>query len=122
MKPAWLGWLGVMALVACGAPDDAADTDREGALTNITPSDGVQQTIGDCWDFASSGWIEALSRRPDGATPIDISEGLVSYLHWFLQITDPQFRSLDETGSWGRAVEILRRYGWMSETEFLSQA
>jgi hypothetical protein len=109
-------------LAGCSASSETNAETSQAPVTNITPSDGVQQTIGDCWDMTSSAWLETLSKRPTNATPVDISEAYVSYLHWYRQIRDPQFATLKPEGNWGRAVELIRRYGWMSETDFLSQS
>lgn len=118
------GLLGA-AVAGCSA-DSASEPSAARAadqpITDVPLSPTVQQTISDCWDMASGSWLESLSRRPAGAPGIDISEGYVSYVYWFMQLANPSFSQLNELGNWGWAVELTRRFGWMTEQEFLGQA
>lgn len=111
----------VVALAGCassGSGDEASASD----ITSIAPTAAIQQTIPDCWDYATTGWVESLSARPDGAAAVDLSEAYVSYMAWFRELIYSGATTIDATGSWGKGVELLRRYGWMSETDFLGTA
>lgn len=113
---------------ACAAPSDDAAA-RHDDITDVTPPPPVQQSIGNCWVFATNAWIEAMSARPAGATAVDLSEAYVSFLYWLDQISAPPppftrglVFTLRPTGSWGIAADLLTRFGWMPETEFLDVA
>jgi hypothetical protein len=112
------------AMAACASTSDSADSASD--ITNVTPPPPVQQSIGNCWVFATNAWIESMSARPVGGTAVDLSEAMVSYLYWLDQITTPptpggpELFTLQPTGSWGLAADLLSRFGWMTEADFLS--
>lgn len=108
------------SLGACSSPDATGTSEAD--VTTVELSPNVQQTISNCWDLATTAWIESLARRPDGAEGVDLSEAYVSYMYWYLQLVDPTFTALNELGNYGFAAEILARYGWMTEQEFLGQS
>ena len=58
-------------------------------VTTMTPPAPHQEAIGNCWVFATNAWIETLSGRTTGSTPVDLSEAFVSYIWWFEQIVAP---------------------------------
>lgn len=125
MKTRFALLFGLLGAVGCAdtadQPSKAVAT-ADQPITDVPLSPGVQQTISDCWDMASGSWLESLSRRPAGAKGIDVSEGYISYIYWFVQIANPSFNQLNELGNWGPAVELTRRFGWMTEQEFLGQS
>ncbi|MBX3233713.1 MAG: hypothetical protein KIT84_21440 [Labilithrix sp.] len=113
-----------LGAAACAdtSPDAARDTSE---ITTVSPPPPVQQSIANCWVFATNAWIEALSARPVGGTQVDLSEAYVSFLYWLDQISAPgalehPIFTLRATGSWGTAADLLTRFGWMTEEEFLT--
>lgn len=113
----------VATLAACSHETITETASNEADVTDVQLSPNVQQTISNCWDMATSAWIESLSRRPQGAEGVDISEAYVSYMYWYVQLVHPNFPgTLNELGNYGFAAEILARYGWMTEQEFLGQS
>ena len=116
---------GLLSLAACADASSKDDTTTSD-ITNVTPPPPVQQAIGNCWVFATNAWVEAMAARPAGAMPVDLSEAYVSFLYWLDQIAAPpgpfapELFTLRPTGSWGLAADLLTRFGWMPEAEFLS--
>lgn len=108
---------------------EGEEATRKDEITDVTPPPPVQQSIGNCWVFATNAWVESMSARPPGAVPVDLSEAYVSFLYWLDQISAPpqpftrgQLFMLRPTGSWGIAADLLTRFGWMSEAKFLNVA
>ena len=121
------GWLG-LALLTTAACSRAGGSDTASSdITSVTPPAPLQESIGNCWVFATNAWIETLSGRTTGSTPVDLSEAYVSYLWWFEQIVAPpganapELFQLQVLGSWGDAADILLHYGWLPEATFLSE-
>jgi hypothetical protein len=94
-------------------------------LTSINKTAARQQSINNCWLYATAAWTESLHLRVS-KEKLDVSEAYWSYFYWFDQLTDHRFspnrsRKIEATGTWGSAAEILRQRGWMNETDFLPQ-
>lgn len=128
----WLFPLGLglpILAAACGGSSADAPASRHDDVTSVAPPPPVQQSIANCWVFATNAWIESMSARPPGATAVDLSEAYVSFLYWLDQISAPPgpftegtLFTLRATGSWGIAADLLTRFGWMPEAKFLSVA
>ena len=119
--------LGLLGAAACG--DHGQDS---GDVTDVQHSDVKDQTIGNCWVYASVGWAESLVLRYTG-NELDISESYITYWHWFEQITTPahgerrvstlkdeEDPELKTGGFWGVAGEVMLRYGMMQEGDFIA--
>lgn len=125
MRLTALALLGFGALAACSSGSSSGSSASD--ITSVTPPAPVQQSIGNCWVFATNAWIETLSGRTTGSTAVDLSEAYVSYIYWFNQIVapppenGPELFTLQVLGSWGQAADILTHYGWLPEATFLSE-
>lgn len=91
------------------------------------PQTGVrdQKETGNCWLFATLGWIESLelgAAREAGrtATVAHYSPAYLDYWDWYEKITAGAIaqktaggirEELDGGGSWGAAVELVSRWG-----------
>jgi len=125
-----LSAMSVLALsthaVGCGTEDVGDESDD---VTDIKNSDVKKQAIGNCWSYAVVGWAESLHLTHSG-DELDLSESWITYWHWYEQITGAgpaddvaiSRMSGDEisTGGWfGVGVEVLRRYGVITEGAFI---
>jgi aminopeptidase C len=117
-----------LALLAFSACDDGIDSSTDD-VTDIQNSSVKNQSIGNCWVYATVGWAESLHLTHTG-TELNLSESYVSYWHWFEGIAgakdQPKLATLqgDEisTGGWyGIAVELMLRYGVMDEGAFIPE-
>lgn len=111
-------------LPACGSDDaSSASTGAENEVVDIPNTKVKDQSIGNCWIYATAAWAESL-RLGYAGEELDISESYMSYVDWFHGIQDGDFSEKDglETGGWfGEAAEYLRRYGVMDEGAFIPE-
>ncbi len=117
------------APVACvaEAPEAATSTDD---LTDVKQSSVKNQSIGNCWVYATMGWAESL-HLTQTAEELNLSESWISYWHWYEELAGPppgllKLADLDKgqlsTGGWfGLAAEIMRRYGVIKEGSFIPE-
>ena len=114
-------------VVGCAADDSGSQSDD---VTDIANSKVKNQSIGNCWVYATVGWAESLRLGYSGEE-LNLSESYITYFHWFEEITGgisgfPAVASLsgDELstgGFWGVAAELMRRYGVMDEGRFIPE-
>ncbi|MBS2012593.1 MAG: hypothetical protein JST00_06895 [Deltaproteobacteria bacterium] len=125
-------WLSLAALVALGGATAAGcatndepttDTDVGSAsddITQVNHSKVKRQSIGNCWIYATSGWLESLNKEATGQEK-NTSESWTTYWHWFDQITNGQAGSELQTGGfWLTAINLVLRYGIVMEGDFIA--
>jgi hypothetical protein len=124
---ALLPLLALSAVPACASDtstsEPAAATGDEQEVVDIPNTSVKDQSIGNCWIYATSGWAESL-RLGYAGEELNISESYLSYVDWFHGIQDGNFTAKDglQTGGWfGEAAEYLRRYGVMDEAAFIPE-
>lgn len=110
----------------CGA-DTGSNTDD---VTNVNNSSVKNQSIGNCWVYATMGWAESL-HLTQTAEELNLSESWISYWHWYEEIAGPpaglpSIAQLEKgqisTGGWfGLAAELIRRYGVITEGSFIPE-
>ena len=81
--------LGAAGAVGCTADEESvasADEDPTGAsvddITGVDQSKVKRQSIGNCWLYATSSWLEALNKGASGVE-MNTSESWLTYWHWF---------------------------------------
>ena len=114
------------SVAGCGSETDSNTDD----ITNVQNSSVKNQSIGNCWVYATMGWAESL-HLAQTAEELNLSESWVSYWHWYEELAGPpsgqvSLASLDKgqlsTGGWyGLAAEIIRRYGVITEGKFIPE-
>jgi hypothetical protein len=112
----------VAALVAgCAAQGDGSTTSAAN-ITDVPQTQVKDQSIGNCWTYATTGWVESLAKIAT-KKDMNLSESYVSYWYWYEQLTDPTFsgNAIIEGGSWGEAVELIRKWGMMDEAAFIPE-
>jgi hypothetical protein len=121
-----------VAFVAPGCADETGTSTED--VTDIANTDVKKQSIGNCWIYASVGWVESLRLTHSGEA-LNLSESYVTYWHWFEQIHDgvngePALGDLDNEegvyelntgGWWATAAELMRRYGMVDEGIFIPE-
>lgn len=116
------------SLAACSfAVDDAAS--RSDDVTSVENTSVKSQAIANCWLYATAGWAESLHK---GATSrdVDLSEAYWNYWYWYEQITggdislseEISWNGITQGGWWGLGVDLVERYGWMYEGDFIADA
>ncbi|MBM4357053.1 MAG: hypothetical protein FJ096_02985 [Deltaproteobacteria bacterium] len=119
--------LALTPLVA-GCTEQPASSEED--VTDVLNSSVKNQSIGNCWIYATMGWAESLHLTHTG-TELNLSESWISYWHWYEQLAGAppglvQLSRLDKdqlsTGGWfGLAAEIARRYGVIAEGAFIPE-
>lgn len=122
--------LTALSLLPLGAACTGETDSSEDNVTDVKNSSVKNQSIGNCWVYASMGWAESLHLTQSGEE-LNLSESYISYWHWYEQIAggpagQVQLAKLDKdqisTGGWyGLAAELMRRYGVMDEGRFIPE-
>lgn len=126
----WFSLASIVALGALGAAGCAADNAEGSAvssedgssrddITQVDQTEVKRQSIGNCWLYATSSWLEALNKGATGEAQ-NTSESWLTYWHWFEQLANG--RTSDEIstgGSYGTATGLISRYGLMNEGDFV---
>ncbi len=115
----------VVAAFGC-APDGSSTGVSTDDVTSVENTDVREQAIGNCWLYATAGWAESLHKGVAGED-VDLSEAYWTYWYWYEQLTGGDIGYLgddgvDNEGQWVYGAELIRRYGWMIETDFLPDA
>jgi hypothetical protein len=125
------GLAGLVSLVGCAALASGCSTEATtGAgtsdqdITTIPETTVKDQSIGNCWIYATLGWVESLNLAHANET-LDLSESYLTYLHAFTRITTGEF-VFDKRGDWntgdffGEGAELIARFGMMDEAAFIA--
>jgi hypothetical protein len=124
--------LGALAAapLGCSSEDPTPASSDSNDITDVSQSSVKNQSIGNCWVYASMGWAESL-HLAQTAEELNLSESWISYWHWYEEIAGPPpgmvaIAKLDagqlSTGGWfGLAAEIMRRYGVIKEGAFIPE-
>lgn len=131
-KSRWLTIASMLALasvttVGCAADqgdDAAASDDGTGSSTDdITQVDHTKvkrQSIGNCWLYATTSWLEALNKAATGVEK-NTSESWLTYWHWYEQLANGRARTEISTGgSYGTGADLINRYGIVMEADFIA--
>ena len=120
--------LGAAGAVGCAADEEKVASGDEGPtgasvddITGVDQSKVKRQSIGNCWIYATSSWVEALNK---GATGVELnsSESWMTYWHWFEQIANGTMwgEEISTGGSYDVAASLLNRYGVVLEKDFIA--
>jgi len=120
--------LAVALLPGCAA--EAPPAGAEDDLTNVANTEVKRQSIGNCWVYATVGWVESLHLSQNGAK-INLSESYISYWHWYEEIAGGSGGAgavayldngqISTGGFWGVAGELMLRYGLVDEGTFIPE-
>ncbi len=123
--------LAVPAVSGCATDEAIGGIDDEAEyvepVTDVNHTAVRNQSIGNCWAYAATGWAESLHRERTGQT-INISESWITFWDWYGKITGGRVtanaagRSEVSTGGWwDGAMTILRARGVVYEAEFIPE-
>ncbi len=120
------------ASCASDASLDATDdgtTDLVEPVTDVSHTDVRNQSIGNCWSYASAAWVESLHRARTGQS-VNVSESWITFWDWHRKITGyngvtrnatTQRDEISTGGWWDSAMTILRDRGVVMEEEFIPE-
>ena len=110
--------------LACSSTTGGQDGTRSDDVTNVSQTPAKDQSIGNCWLYATLGWVESLHLAHSGEE-LNLSESYLTYLAAFTRITTDEF-VFDPRGEWntgdffGQGAELVTRYGLMDESAFIA--
>ena len=114
-----------VATGACSsqAPGDASTDDGAGSstddITSVNQSAVKRQSIGNCWLYATTSWLEALNKAAT-SQEVNTSESWLTYWHWYEQLANGRAGAEIETGGgWETAAGLIARYGVTLEKDFI---
>jgi hypothetical protein len=108
---------------ACGASDDAAVTAPDEEIVDIINSRVKNQSIGNCWVYASMGWVESLHLRAT-KEELNLSESWITYWDWYEKIVAAKTAPLDSIttgGFFSSASKLMTAYGVIDEGVFIAE-
>ena len=87
------------------------------------------QSIGNCWIYATLGWVESMNRSRTGVEA-NYSESYLTFWDWFAKITTGSgvsttttngmtTRTIETGGSWQLAASLIKQRGLMTEGDFI---
>lgn len=137
LRRSWWLALGLAAgLSTLGCATDAAleqgagDTaDLVENVTDVSHTDIRRQSIGNCWTYASTGWVESLHQQRTG-NAVNVSESWITFWDWHRKIVGgtgvsrnatAQRDEIETGGWWDSAMTILRDRGVVMEAEFIPE-
>jgi len=119
-------------LGGCTPSEDAVSPYEDNVsdeIANVLQSAVKRQSIGNCWIYATLGWIESMNRSRTGVEN-NYSESYVTFWDWFAKITTGSgvtsrssngvtSRTIETGGSWQLAASIIKQRGLMTEGDFI---
>lgn len=116
------------SLTACAPVDEPVeyrenDESTFDEVTDISHTVVKRQSIGNCWIYATAGWIESLRLRYNGEQ-LNVSESYITYWDWYDKLTKGEVSNggeIETGGWWGRAGDIILQRGLMMEGDFLPE-
>jgi hypothetical protein len=113
--------LGVSSLLACGPVQQNKEQFSSPLVTDVAHTIAKRQSIGNCWLYAASTWLESMALRHLNET-LDVSESYWTWWHFYHQLVAPStIEEIATGGSWARASSIILQYGIISEGAFLPE-
>jgi hypothetical protein len=106
----------VLALFACGNDSGETSTSND-EIVNVPQSSVKNQSISNCWLYATLGWAESL-HVATGEPALDVSESYLSYWNWFDKIFFDGVSKIDETGYFHQGMDYMMRFGVIMEGDF----
>jgi len=135
-RRSWLATVMAAGMLAASCVGDAETSEDfldelVEPVTDVSHTDVRRQSIGNCWSYAATGWLESLHRARTEQS-VNVSESWITFWDWHRKITGQaaggvtrnamSMRDEVSTGGWwDTAVTILRDRGVVMESEFISE-
>ena len=124
----WISLASMLVVAAvgsggCAADEAAAVSSDDGSsrddITQVDQTKVKRQSIGNCWLYATTSWLEALNNAATNEEQ-NTSESWLTYWHWFEQLANGRAsKEISTGGSYGTAAALIERYGLMNEGDFV---
>lgn len=117
-----LGCASLLSFSAVGCSSEeptGAVTGDEEEIVNIPHTDVKNQSIGNCWTYATIGWVESMHLRATNKS-LNLSESYLTYWDWYEKlIREPGSEKLSTGGWFSTATRLFDRYGLIDEGAFI---
>jgi len=126
-KTRWLALASMFALAAgvsstacsSASADDGSNVAVDD-ITQVNHSKVKRQSIGNCWLYATTSWLEALNKAATNREQ-NTSESWLTYWHWYEQIANGSSASeILAGGTFRTAANLITRYGITLEGDFIA--
>ncbi len=102
--------LGVSGLVACSSSAESTSGSNQ-AVTNVTETPVTDQgQTGNCWLYATTGWVEALHANANNGSSVHYSPAYLFYWDLYEQLVAGTTEA-EYGGYWGSAGDLILQYG-----------
>ncbi len=111
----------IIPLITLFALGCQKNTDSDLNVTDVKHTEIKDQSIGNCWLYASAAWAESLHYTATGSK-INISESYWMYWDWYEEILgNPHSQSMSTGGFFSDTKDIIARYDYMLEKDFIKE-
>lgn len=108
-----LVWLSIGC--ATTAPREVASEDE---IVDVPQTVVERRSIGASWLYAHASWVESMHEAATGED-FDVSRSYWTYWHWYDQIVGRSPAKISTGGNWTTANGIVKKYGVLSEADFV---
>jgi hypothetical protein len=109
------------SVAGCSSEEKSgAVTGDEEEIVNIPHTEVKNQSIGNCWTYATVGWVESMHLRATG-NALNLSESYLTYWDWYEKLLrEPGSEKLTTGGWFSTATKLFDRYGLVDEGAFIA--
>jgi hypothetical protein len=106
----------------CGSDASTDVTGGGDEIVDVANSRVKNQSIGNCWLYASLGWVESLHLRATGVE-LNLSETYLTYWDWYQKLTRSTTtppESIATGGFFSTATSLMNQFGLLDEGAFIA--
>lgn len=109
-----------LLFVGCGSSSSDAVTGPEDEIVDVPSSRVKNQSIGNCWLYATMGWVESLHLRSTGKE-LNLSETYLTYWDWYEKLVRASATpdTISTGGFFTTATRLMNTYGLLDEGAFI---
>lgn len=104
----------------CSSESKSSGQDSSLLVTDVNHTIVKRQSIGNCWLYAQSSWLESLIKEASGEE-LDVSESYWTWWYWFDQVVNSYETSVQTGGNWSDSTSIILEHGFVLEEEFIKE-
>lgn len=105
----------------CGSDANSDVTGGGDEIVDVANSRVKNQSIGNCWLYASVGWVESLHLRATGVE-LNLSETYLTYWDWYQKLTKTSSTPIEAIATGGffsGATALMNQFGLLDEGAFI---
>jgi hypothetical protein len=107
--------------VGCGSDASDVATGDPDEIVDVPHTRVKNQSIGNCWLYASTGWVESLHLKATGEE-LNLSETYLTYWDWYEKLSRPgnAADTIATGGFFTGATRLMNTYGLIDEGAFIA--